>query len=71
MIGLKKVTVDTDVLVDILTSKNIPEERRQDSIRFVKGKIEFGNYIGYISAFTCFEIYRGSKSEKENARKLI
>lgn len=71
MIGLKKVTVDTDVLIDILTSKKIPEERRQNSIAFVKEKIEFGDYIGYISAFTCFEIYRGSKSERENAGRLL
>ena len=71
VIGLKKITVDTDVLIDILTSKRIPERRRQDSIDFVKEKIEFGEYIGYISAFTCFEIYRGSRSEQESARKLI
>lgn len=38
---------------------------------FVKEKIEFGDYIRYISAFTCFEIYRGSKSEWKNAEKLI
>lgn len=71
MIGLKKITIDTDVLIDILTSKRIPEERRQISKDFVKEKIEYGDYIGYVSAFTCFEIYKGSKSERENAKKLI
>lgn len=71
MIGVKKITVDTDVLIDILTSKKIPEKRRQASIKFIRKKIECGAYIGYISAFTCFEIYRGSKSERENAKRLI
>ena len=71
MIGLKKVTVDTDVLIDILTSKAIPENRKRASKGFVREKVEFGDYIGYISAFTCFEIYKGSKSERENAKKLI
>jgi predicted nucleic acid-binding protein len=71
VIGLKKVTVDTDVLIDIITSKKITQERRQCSVDFIKEKIEFGSYIGYISAFTCFEIYRGSQSEHANARRLI
>jgi len=71
VIGLKKITVDTDIFIDILTSKRIPEGRRQSSIKFVRERIEFGDYIGYISAFTCFEIYRGSKSERENAKRLI
>lgn len=49
MIGLKKITVDTDVFIDIFTSKRIPEERRQSSIEFIRERIEFGDYIGYIS----------------------
>lgn len=71
MIGLKKITVDTDVLIDILTSKRILPERRQSSMTFVRERIEFGDYIGFISAFTCFEIYRGLKSGRENAKNLI
>lgn len=71
MVGLKKITVDTDVLIDILTSKRIPEDRRQISMTLIKEIVEFGDYIGYISSFTCFEIYRGSRSERENARRLI
>lgn len=68
---MKKITVDSDVLIDVLTSKKIPEEKRKFSLEFVKQKIEFGDYIGYISAFTCFEIYKGAKSEHANAKKLI
>jgi len=68
---MKKITVDSDVLIDILTSKKIPEEKRKFSSEFVKQKIEFGDYIGYISAFTCFEIYKGAKSGHANAKKLV
>ena len=46
--GLKKITVDTDVLIDVLTSKRIPGDRRQISITFIKEIVEFGDYIEYI-----------------------
>ena len=45
---MKKIIVDRDVLIDILTSKRIPEGRRQDPIDFVKDKIESGEYTGYL-----------------------
>lgn len=68
---MRKVTVDTDVLIDILTSKSIPAARRAASIRFVKEKIEFGEHVGYVSAFTCLEIFGGAKSEHASAEKLL